>query len=230
MYELQNPKPSTTSSTFSDRYASIVPVRGSSMSPTFNPTTDSFMGSLSDDHVLMEKFCLQKYKFSHGDVIVFWITSLTSTGGRTANCQLRDQSNTNVTSEIMFFTRFWLGALFLILTEFESVSSRRLICSVNSLHFAVCRCSPSNHKEKHVKRIIGLPGDWIGTPMTNDVVKVPNGHCWVEGDNPSSSLDSRSFGPIPLGLVKGRVTHILWPPQRVRHVERKNHQNRHSPS
>ncbi|KDO47223.1 hypothetical protein CISIN_1g028706mg [Citrus sinensis] len=148
--------------TVSDRYASIVPVRGSSMSPTFNPTTDSFMGSLSDDHVLMEKFCLQKYKFSHGDVIVF--------------------------------------------------------------------CSPSNHKEKHVKRIIGLPGDWIGTPMTNDVVKVPNGHCWVEGDNPSSSLDSRSFGPIPLGLVKGRVTHILWPPQRVRHVERKNHQKRHSPS
>ncbi|KAH9675443.1 mitochondrial inner membrane protease subunit 2 [Citrus sinensis] len=119
--------------TISDRYASIVPVQGSSMSPTFNLTTDSFMGSLSDDYVLVEKFCLQKYKFSHGDVIVF--------------------------------------------------------------------CSPSNHKEKHVKRIIGLPGDWIGTPMTNDVMKVPNGHCWVEGDNPSSSLDSRSFGPsaaIPL--------------------------------
>ncbi|KAH9738994.1 mitochondrial inner membrane protease subunit 2 [Citrus sinensis] len=116
--------------TISDRYASIVPVRGSSMSPTFNLTTDSFMGSLSDDYVLVEKFCLQKYKFSHGDVIVF--------------------------------------------------------------------CSPSNHKEKHVKRIIGLPGDWIGTPMTNDVMKVPNGHCWVEGDNPSSSLDSRSFGPEAL--------------------------------
>lgn len=132
------------------------------MSPTFNPTTDSFMGSLSDDYVLVEKFCLEKYKFSHGDVVVFR--------------------------------------------------------------------SPSNHKEKHVKRIIGLPGDWIGTPMTNDVVKVPNGHCWVEGDNPSSSLDSRSFGPIPLGLVKGRVTHILWPPQRVRHVEGKIHQDRHSSS
>ncbi|KAK9206097.1 hypothetical protein WN943_016369 [Citrus x changshan-huyou] len=171
--------------TISDRYASIVPVRGSSMSPTFNPTTDSFMGSLSDDHVLMEKFCLQKYKFSHGDVVVFWITSLTSTGGR---CQFLAMGNEK---------------------------------PINS---------PSNHKEKHVKRIIGLPGDWIGTPMTNDVVKVPNGHCWVEGDNPSSSLDSRSFGPIPLGLVKGRVTHILWPPQRVRHVERKNHQKRHSPS
>lgn len=32
------------------------------------------------------------------------------------------------------------------------------------------------------------------------VVKVPEGHCWVEGDNSASSFDSRSFGPVCLPL------------------------------
>uniref|UniRef100_A0A2P2J7I6 Mitochondrial inner membrane protease subunit 2 n=1 Tax=Rhizophora mucronata TaxID=61149 RepID=A0A2P2J7I6_RHIMU len=81
--------------------------------------------------------------------------------------------------------------------------------------------SPINHKEKYVKRIIGLPGDWIGTPYSHDVVKIPQGHCWVEGDDPSFSMDSRSFGPIPLGLINGRVTHIVWPPRRVGKVDRR---------
>ncbi|XP_044477814.1 mitochondrial inner membrane protease subunit 2-like isoform X2 [Mangifera indica] len=81
-----------------------------------------------DDYVLVEKFCLGNYKFSHGDVIVFR--------------------------------------------------------------------SPRNHKEKHVKRIIGSPGDWVATHSTYDVVKDPDGHCWVEGDNPSSSMESRTYGPL----------------------------------
>ncbi|KAI9154169.1 hypothetical protein LWI28_021915 [Acer negundo] len=133
--------------TISDRYASVIPVRGSSMSPTFNPRTNSSSSSLfSDDWVLVEKFCLTKYKFSHGDVVVF--------------------------------------------------------------------SSPYNHKEKLIKRITGLPSEWIAT-RNFDVVKIPNGHCWVEGDDPSLSMDSRSFGPVPLGLVLGRVTHVVWPPQRI---------------
>ncbi len=56
--------------------------------------------------------------------------------------------------------------------------------------------SPSNHKEKLIKRIIALPGDWIGTNTLYDVLKVPEGRCWVEGDNSASSMDSRSFGSV----------------------------------
>ncbi|PSS34674.1 Mitochondrial inner membrane protease [Actinidia chinensis var. chinensis] len=140
--------------TISDRYASIVPVRGVSMSPTFNPHSSNHSSTLmgsNDDCVLVEKFCLEKYKFSPGDVVVF--------------------------------------------------------------------CSPTDHREKHVKRITALPGDWISSP--GDALKIPEGHCWVEGDNFASSLDSRSYGPIPLGLVRGRVTHVVWPPQRVGKVERR---------
>ena len=85
--------------TVSDRFASIAHVQGLSMHPTFNPNARTFIGSLTgnrvkikpkqvlpsyvlkliaiiilfdaDDYVLLEKLCLEKYKFSHGDVIAF---------------------------------------------------------------------------------------------------------------------------------------------------------------
>lgn len=40
---------------------------------------------------------------------------------------------------------------------------------------------------------------------------VPNGHCFVLGDNRSESVDSRQVGPIPLADVLGRVDFIYWP-------------------
>ncbi|GFP93845.1 mitochondrial inner membrane protease subunit 2 [Phtheirospermum japonicum] len=80
--------------------------------------------------------------------------------------------------------------------------------------------SPSNSKEKNVKRIAALPGDWVDLPSL-DTVRVPEGHCWLVGDNASWSMDSRTLGPIPLGLICGRVTHVVWPPQRIGGVNSK---------
>ncbi len=42
-------------------------------------------------------------------------------------------------------------------------------------------------------------------------VKVPDGHIWVEGDNPWNSSDSRNYGVIPASLIMGRVLLRLWP-------------------
>ncbi|MCJ1446272.1 MAG: hypothetical protein MMC23_006777 [Stictis urceolatum] len=42
--------------------------------------------------------------------------------------------------------------------------------------------------------------DWKGK-----WVQVPEGHCWLEGDDPPWSKDSRDYGPVPLGLIKGKV-------------------------
>lgn len=63
--------------------------------------------------------------------------------------------------------------------------------------------SPMNPKVLACKRVIGLPGDRIllhGIPLD-----VPPGHLWLEGDNQSVSVDSRVYGPVPLGLVQGRI-------------------------
>lgn len=36
-------------------------------------------------------------------------------------------------------------------------------------------------------------------------IKVPKGHVWLVGDNLSNSTDSRTYGPVPIGIIKGKV-------------------------
>ncbi|KAK5094285.1 Mitochondrial inner membrane peptidase complex subunit [Exophiala xenobiotica] len=36
------------------------------------------------------------------------------------------------------------------------------------------------------------------------MIQVPEGHVWLEGDNLSWSRDSRFFGPLPMALITGR--------------------------
>lgn len=59
------------------------------------------------------------------------------------------------------------------------------------------------------KRVIGMPGDFVlrDTPEKGMgmMIQVPEGHCWVVGDNLEHSRDSRVFGPLPLALVGGKV-------------------------
>lgn len=73
--------------------------------------------------------------------------------------------------------------------------------------------SPVNPKLDVCKRVLGLAGDVVcidpsglsGEEARYERVRVPKGHLWVQGDNLDSSNDSRLYGPVPLGLVKGRV-------------------------
>ncbi|QRD04592.1 mitochondrial inner membrane protease subunit [Parastagonospora nodorum SN15] len=86
-------------------------------------------------------------------------------------------------------------------------------------------------KQSGCKRIIGMPGDFVSaiTPcrldddveaedvdgkwarVTEQVIQVPEGHCWVAGDNLEWSRDSRLYGPLPLGLVRSKVLAVVKP-------------------
>ena len=87
------------------------------------------------------------------------------------------------------------------------------------------------------KRVVGLPGDQIllggggaslaqlsnlyrprtasrgrgGDQHRRQLLVVPDGHVWLEGDNPANSSDSRHYGPVPAALIVGRVLCRVWP-------------------
>ncbi|RMJ24766.1 hypothetical protein PHISP_04353 [Aspergillus sp. HF37] len=89
------------------------------------------------------------------------------------------------------------------------------------------------------KRVLGLPGDFVcrdralskdvggegssedmdGDGRGREMIQVPPGHVYLGGDNLPWSRDSRSFGPVPLGLVNGKVVARVWPPSKMEWVK-----------
>ena len=55
-----------------------------------------------------------------------------------------------------------------------------------------------------------------GYEMVKRVVRtVGSDGLWLEGDNASSSSDSRSFGPVERHAIRGVVRLRYWPPSRA---------------
>lgn len=78
-----------------------------------------------------------------------------------------------------------------------------------------------------IKRIVAFPGDTIDTHL-DDVSpdfrkyverdhdaqgirywRIPEGHCFLRGDNSQRGLDSLIWGPLPISNIRGRVIRIL---------------------
>lgn len=64
-----------------------------------------------------------------------------------------------------------------------------------------------NKTKKLVERSVDSEGRPIRATRKGEgaYVRVPKGYVWLAGDNMSNSTDSRQYGPVPLGLIKGKV-------------------------
>ncbi|XP_059440711.1 mitochondrial ATP-independent inner membrane protease subunit 1a isoform X1 [Corylus avellana] len=78
--------------------------------------------------------------------------------------------------------------------------------------------SPVDPRKTLTKRVVGMEGDRVTffvDPLHTDRCQsavVPKGHVWIQGDNMYASSDSRHFGPVPYGLIQGKVFFRVWPP------------------
>ncbi|CAE8603920.1 unnamed protein product [Polarella glacialis] len=86
----------------------------------------------------------------------------------------------------------------------------------------VVATSPKDPDARICKRILGLPGDRVmmGEAADSREVVVPRGHVWLQGDNRAASHDSRHYGPVPVGLLQGKVRAKLWPPTEIGPIRR----------
>ncbi|CDS42789.1 mitochondrial inner membrane protease subunit [Echinococcus multilocularis] len=78
-----------------------------------------------------------------------------------------------------------------------------------------------------LKRVRATGGEavnyWSPKFAKSVTVYVPEKHVWLEGDNKRHSLDSRTYGSVPMGHLEYRVFCRLWPPSSFGRFDKGNH-------
>jgi signal peptidase I len=73
-----------------------------------------------------------------------------------------------------------------------------------------------------IKRVAGRPGDWV--PFTDAWLRLADDEAWLlsdaddevlAADGHGRAVDSRSYGPVPVGALVGRAWFRYWPPRRL---------------
>lgn len=72
---------------------------------------------------------------------------------------------------------------------------------------------------RHQDQPISEKGQIEAKNLRRDLpVEIPEGGCFMLGDNSSTSLDSRAWGAVPASQLIGRPMVVFWPPSRMKVV------------
>ena len=176
--------PTSVSSSIRDHIVQAFKIPSTSMAPTI----------LKGDHVLLNKSIYSRQSPKRGDMVVF------------VNPNDR--------------RKFWIKRIVALPNDTVEIKDNILFINDEPL----TRKPALNAEPGEIKGKVGPPEmeeinggaryrirpdskGGAGFPRT----KVPNGHCFVLGDNRGESVDSRHFGPVPLRDVMGRVDFIYLP-------------------
>ena len=92
--------------------------------------------------------------------------------------------------------------------------------SLNKGDVIIAKNPRKNSKDDIVKRVIGLPLDTIikhprgwcsRSPHLLTTVTLGKDQVWLQGDNMGHSVDSRTYGPLTLDQVYGKVICQVYP-------------------
>lgn len=88
--------------------------------------------------------------------------------------------------------------------------------------------SPTDGKQLIVKRIMAMPGELMSPefrtpvgPRRGRTFAVPDGFVWLQGDNATNSVDSRTYGLVPIENVRAMVVGRVLPRDLAGRVERR---------
>jgi signal peptidase I len=82
-------------------------------------------------------------------------------------------------------------------------------------------------EELAIKRVAGRPGDWV--PFAGGWLQLADDEAWLLSDADDETLaagghgravDSRSYGPVPIGALVGRAWFRYWPWRRMGRLPR----------
>ena len=198
-----------------DNYIGTVKlVGGRSMQPTFNSR-----GKQNNDAVVLDRWTARTLAYRRGDVVVL---------------RSPHEPEEMLTKRVIGLPGDWVRPR----AEVAAMAERARKAKAAAEAAAAAAAASSSDDERGEATADGSSSSYSSSSAAtaaaeadddekrwrsplSDLVHVPRGQLWVEGDNEASSNDSNGFGCVAAALVEARVCFKLWPINEAGVVERR---------